>query len=357
MSSYLSSILTNTTSRYNSIRRTLLSDENDGDTEDDSHVSRVLRAYYTEKGRPFPPWLPPDPNAAQPATAPYMYSSRNDGVQGGGGARPAQGPPRGSGLSDLWDTPNTGGDPHQQQEAPLSLRRGVQPRVAQATSRSVHPSRPNPYETDRQQAPQGRPLPSQRAGSYQSSSYSQRGAGSESMPHSPSPPSTASSATSMATTAQERLKAKLLGGRASPALPTSSSSQSPLQSPALSQRGNPYERGNSYGDRGVGRYNSGGGNNGGGGGADPRREQKPYVGSSAPWSTGEDEYAPRGGRLEGAGGGGGANYSRGGGGGGGGGGVGRSYDGSADGASGYSRRGGQRGEGNRYGQGGGSSMF
>ena len=62
MSSYLSNLLTTTTGRYNSLRRTLLSSEDDGDTEDDSHISRALRAYYTEKARPFPPWLPPDPN-------------------------------------------------------------------------------------------------------------------------------------------------------------------------------------------------------------------------------------------------------------------------------------------------------
>ncbi|KAJ9641991.1 hypothetical protein H2199_005206 [Coniosporium tulheliwenetii] len=63
MSSYLTSLYTTTTSRYASLRRNLLSSEEDGDTEDDSHISRVLRAYYTEKGRPFPPWLPPDPKA------------------------------------------------------------------------------------------------------------------------------------------------------------------------------------------------------------------------------------------------------------------------------------------------------
>jgi hypothetical protein len=56
MSAYLNSLLTNTTSRYNNLRQKLLDSDADGDTEDDSHISRVLRAYYTEKGRPFPQW-------------------------------------------------------------------------------------------------------------------------------------------------------------------------------------------------------------------------------------------------------------------------------------------------------------
>src|SRR3954471_11041499 len=114
MSSYLNNLLTNTTSRYNNLRRQILSDEADGDTEDDSHISRVLRAYYTEKGRPFPQWLPPDPKAPQPAPAQFASSS---GRQQGQAPQMAGG---GGGLSDLWDTPQQ----QQPPQEPLSLRRG-----------------------------------------------------------------------------------------------------------------------------------------------------------------------------------------------------------------------------------------
>ena len=100
MSSYFSNLLTNTTSRYNSLRRTLLSDEADGDTEDDTHISRVLRSYYTEKGRPFPPWLPPDPKAPQQAPTVFVSSS---GRQQPGAAQMGRG---GGALSDLWDAPS-----------------------------------------------------------------------------------------------------------------------------------------------------------------------------------------------------------------------------------------------------------
>src|SRR3954449_4364510 len=119
MSAYLSNLLTTTTSRYNSLRRTLLSDEADGDTEDDSHISRVLRAYYTEKGRPFPQWLPPDPKAPQPPPPQPMYLNNPAGAGAGRGAAPVG---RGGALSDLWDPPAQGG-PSQQEES-LSLRRG-----------------------------------------------------------------------------------------------------------------------------------------------------------------------------------------------------------------------------------------
>ncbi|KAK0306076.1 hypothetical protein LTR01_006424 [Friedmanniomyces endolithicus] len=171
MSSYLSSLLTSTTSRYNTLRRTLLSNEDDGDTEDDSHISRVLRAYYTEKARPYPPWLPPDPNDRR-AITPQPYPAAGVGgqgqQQGGGGYFPtARGQPqyaaaqnaggqRGS-LSDLWDPPSSSAQTPPPQQ-PQSLRAGVRRRL-QPSSRPSSALAPPPV--------QARPLPSQRAGSHQ----------------------------------------------------------------------------------------------------------------------------------------------------------------------------------------------
>jgi hypothetical protein len=173
MSSYLNNLLTNTTSRYTNLRRQLLSDENDGDTEEDSHISRVLRAYYTEKARPYPQWLPPDPRAPQPQPAQQQFVSSAGRVQG-------QGAPvgRGGGLSDLWDNPG----PQQQAQQPLSLRRGA---GGGAAGRPLQGRMGNSLTPEPQG--QGRPLPSQRAGSYQSSMG--RGAAD------PSPPPSAGSGT------------------------------------------------------------------------------------------------------------------------------------------------------------------
>ncbi|KAI9673259.1 MAG: hypothetical protein M1829_004324 [Trizodia sp. TS-e1964] len=159
MSSYLSSIFTSTTSRVNSIRKNLLSDEADGDSEDNTHISRILRSYYIEKGRPFPPWLPPDPKAPQPAPVQYIANP--------GRGSQAHPPPAGSGLSDLWDPP--------QSQAPaqesLSLRRAGPGRGAQAPSRAPLHGRGESYSSSQSTPyPLGseRPVPSQRGGSYQS---------------------------------------------------------------------------------------------------------------------------------------------------------------------------------------------
>ena len=191
MSGYLSNLLTTTTSRYNNLRRTLLSNEEDGDTEDDSHVSRVLRAYYTEKGRPFPPWLPPDPNdrratTPQPATmqqSGYFASSARSSAAG----RPAATP--GGGLSDLWDPA-----PSPAAAAP------TQPQSLRAARRPMGAQQPSAGNT--LAPPQARPLPSQRAGSYQSTASQGGRPGVE-----PSPPSSSGGGG----TAQERLRARLWG--------------------------------------------------------------------------------------------------------------------------------------------------
>jgi hypothetical protein len=252
MSSFMSNILTNTTSRYNNLRSKLLDGETDGDTEDDSHISRVLRAYYTEKGRPFPQWLPPDPKAPQPAPAQFASSS---------GRPQGQAPQmagRGGGLSDLWDTP-------QQQQAPqepLSLRRGP---GARGGGRPLQgrPGMGNSLTPEPQS--QGRPLPSQRAGSYQSSVGGARQS-SEASP----PPSAGSG-----TTAQERLKARLWGRSNSPAqgAPADSSTQS-------SSRMGAYDRNNSYGSTGSA------------GSAGGRQQGSSSMSSNSPWVGNDDPYGP-----------------------------------------------------------------
>ncbi|KAK1064396.1 hypothetical protein LTR74_008721 [Friedmanniomyces endolithicus] len=233
MSSYLSSLLTSTTSRYNTLRRTLLSNEDDGDTEDDSHISRVLRAYYTEKSRPYPPWLPPDPNDRRAVTPqPYPAAGVSGGQQqGGGGYFPSArnqpqysaaqnaGGQRGS-LSDLWDPPATSASPTPPMQ-PQSLRAGVR-RGLQPSSRPSSTLAPPPV--------QARPLPSQRAGSQQNvgaqvgqyvppgqgmGGYAaplQQGARGGRMGMEESPPGS-SSGGGGGGTAQDRLKARLWGGQ------------------------------------------------------------------------------------------------------------------------------------------------
>ncbi|KAG8424843.1 hypothetical protein J3458_001603 [Metarhizium acridum] len=111
MTSWYSNILTRTTSQISSLRSTLLASENDGDTEDDTHVCRVLRNYYGDKGRPLPSWLPPDPKAPAPAPAVQQplyvqpqVGARYGGLQSGGAG--ASG-----GLSSLWDSAPQGKAP------------------------------------------------------------------------------------------------------------------------------------------------------------------------------------------------------------------------------------------------------
>ncbi|MCJ1299635.1 hypothetical protein MMC08_002427 [Hypocenomyce scalaris] len=292
MSSYLSTLLSNTTSRYTTLRRALLSsdsEEHDAtiDNEDDSHISRVLRAYYTEKGRPFPPWLGPDPRTAQqqaiPAVSGAGYGSQSYSTTGG---------QRGSGsgqgrLSDLWaDQPAT-----PPVEESLSLRRPGQWRGSQRSGAAI-PQRLAPNT----EPANVRPLPSQRAGSYQGQAPSFRQASN------PSPPPSSGSGTSV----QERLKARLGGGRA--ASPGLGAGPSPPLNNVGSGTGNPYEergggpsggggggsgrmggayegRGNAYDDPG-GAYGTSGGGSGGGG--------KPYMAASSPWVSGDGTYGGEG---------------------------------------------------------------
>jgi len=96
--SYFSNILTATKTRYAFLRQ---GDEADGDTEDDSHISRVLRNYCQEQQRAYPDWLGPPPN--QRSQSP-VTSLRNTY-----GRRPAQNAapqhPAGTSLSDIFDAP------------------------------------------------------------------------------------------------------------------------------------------------------------------------------------------------------------------------------------------------------------
>ena len=133
--SYFSNLLSSTTSRYTSLRRTLLSSTSEDDSSIDdpesSHISRVLRAYYIEKNRPFPPWLGPDPRAAsqgaQPQHQPSFVGSATSSLRSlnlNSASRNSGGSP-GGGLGDLWaDDPGAG----RPAEEAGSLRRGLRAR-------------------------------------------------------------------------------------------------------------------------------------------------------------------------------------------------------------------------------------
>lgn len=205
----LNSLLTSTTSRYASLRRNLTStsedDSNISDPED-SHVSRVLRAYYTEKGRPFPAWLGTDPREAaraQQKENPYVTSRPIGSLRGNSNTSDAaERPAQGRGLSDLWsDSPASSGGQSPVEERG-SLRRGPL-----GGRRLGMPPQPQ-QQQQQQDSLNVRPLPSQRAGSYQTQNpayaqQQQRGDGRNT--GSPGPPPGSSGSGS----AQERLKARL----------------------------------------------------------------------------------------------------------------------------------------------------
>ena len=178
-------------SRVGALRKALTrgSEEDDDDDEDASHVSNVLRAYYTEKGRPFPEWLPADPTKPQVAPVQQAHFGQY-------GAFPSQGTQhsRGSsqgrgGLNDLWDAGPT------QSQQPVTSLRAARPQGH--ITRSFDSG--NRLSAVESQQTQIRPLPSQRSGSYQGSQQSS--------------PATASNP-------RDRLRARLQGGnsgRSSPA--------------------------------------------------------------------------------------------------------------------------------------------
>ncbi|KAF1990161.1 hypothetical protein K402DRAFT_390463 [Aulographum hederae CBS 113979] len=219
-----SNLLTTTTSRYNALRQALTSSEADGDTEDDTHISRVLRAYYTEKSRPFPSWLPPDPKAPQPLqTTASFVSSRNSSQAQQQGMPPGSRGGSTSGLGDLFGDSRQGSLASQ----PMSLRQGrsgpgnfnnnsmeaqgaLPPRRTAGIVESYTPSgAPQPSSSSRLD----RPLASQRAGSWQSQNSATGTASGR-----PSFDGNALAPQPSGGSAQERLRARIWGaGRNSPA--------------------------------------------------------------------------------------------------------------------------------------------
>jgi hypothetical protein len=160
-------------SRIGALRKALTKDseEDDPDNEDCSHVSNVLRAYYTEKGRPFPDWLPPDPKKPAAQISPPVQYGQVNQYAGYGATQYGNQPPhsRGGsggrgGLSDLWDP-----SPAQasQQPQPQSLRMARPTAQVLRSSDSTGSGRGMSYQAPSQPNPTPRPLPSQRSGSYQ----------------------------------------------------------------------------------------------------------------------------------------------------------------------------------------------
>lgn len=232
--------------RIATLRKALTKDseEDDPDNEDCSHISNVLRAYYTEKGRPFPEWLPPDPK--KPVTAPpppqgsygqynSAYGSQYNIQQTH--SRDSSGG-RGGGLSDLWDTTSTPAS-----HAPQSLRAA---RITPHSLRSQDSGRSQSSAGSQTATFDGsgmaaRPLPSQRAGSHQTN------------------PASATAAMG----SRDRLRARLQGGGSGRSSPSA----------GLSSGGNANQ--GSYGAPGRSH-----------GSQSRSGSSQPYVSASEPWSTG-----------------------------------------------------------------------
>ena len=257
MSSYLASL----TTHYTSLRRLLptsLSEENDLhiSSASDSHVSRVLRAYYTEKQRPFPAWLGPDPNVStsslKTATLSSFSSSNPNGLSPTSSLRGQRGGT--TGLGEIFaDNPQQGQNTNGLD--PLSLRQrrpGIRsPGYKSSSSDSIpYPQKVAQAPTTSTQ-PNVRPLPSQRAGSYQTRLNTPPSSSSSTSTSIAQPPQIPGRESSV----QERLKARL-GGR----------SASPVQSPSYE-----YSQAPPFGNGSTAPSN------------------RPYTGASAPWSSGEQE--------------------------------------------------------------------
>lgn len=254
----MSSYLTSLTTHYSSLRRLLptsLSEDADlhVNSEQDSHVSRVLRAYYTEKGRPFPAWLGPDPNAASKAPVPALaMSSSSPGpgsLRSGRGASGQSGGGGRGGLGDLFaDSPGQGNNNSAES---LSLRQRRPNLRSPGFKGGSSDSIPYPQRVAQSQSSQSpysssqntpgpraniRPLPSQREGSYQTR------AGMGAAPSTTSVQSTSSTGSSV----QERLKARLGGGSrgTSPVFNNSNTPPPPSSSGSGGKEYDPYSSSN-----------------------------------------------------------------------------------------------------------------
>jgi hypothetical protein len=275
MASWYKDLLTNASSNISKLQRTYFAGEADGDTDDDTHVCRVLRGYYAEKGQPLPGWLPPDPRAPPP-TAPVYANQQGGQQQGGGryGALGAQGGGGGGGqqgLSSLWGDGggnNAGGG--------AGAGRGGQGQFV---------NNRNPFAAAGGGGDMGQQRPGiggQRAGSYQPTGGRM---------------DTASPTGSGPSSAQEKLKQRLWGG----ARTTSPNSAGPFQPPGQQQQQQappPQQAGNRWGWG-----NQGGSGDAGSGAPAGRRTDRPVMSANAPWADGGFDY-PAGGGGGGGGGGG-----------------------------------------------------
>ncbi|KAL4803294.1 hypothetical protein BDV18DRAFT_145586 [Aspergillus unguis] len=207
MSSYFSSItsssaISNLGTRLNSLRRAITSDEaDDPDNEDCSHISNVLRAYYTEKGRRYPSWLPPDPKERASTPARQIATSNSAAASMSSG--------RGGSLGDLWGDSNAGSAPVPQTQT-ASLRRG-RGHPTSTSSASSLPSQSSPALSGSMSSPSLHPAGARpQPGGHATSFGSTGSAGSIGSGPSPGP---GGGGLERATSAQERLRARLHGGR------------------------------------------------------------------------------------------------------------------------------------------------
>ncbi|CAK7566682.1 MAG: hypothetical protein SEPTF4163_004633 [Sporothrix epigloea] len=271
MTAWYSNILTTTTSRISNLRSTLLGGDADGDTEDDTHVCRVLRAYYTEKGRGFPQWLPPDPKAPAPPVATVVPTSSGVGSRYGGAglAGSTQQP---SALSSLWDNGGSNSAPPAAGGPGASLRQtarvgGLQSRLSPFSNRNS-----DPPAQDYPSTGGVRPLPSQRMGSYQSTQSATGALDRNSAVGGAGPTGSA----------QDKLRNLFSSGGSNAG---GSRSNSPAQ---YKSGGGGAQYGRAGGPPAGGNYGGGGGNGGSSGG-------RTFVAANAPWASDEYEYAQYGG--------------------------------------------------------------
>jgi hypothetical protein len=281
MASWYNNLLTNASSNITKLQRTYFGGESDGDTEDETHVCRVLRGSYGEKGQAFPGWLPPDPKAPPPQQQPVFAAGGPGGAGGryGGLGQQQQQQSGQGGLSSLWDNGGGGGGGG-------GNNAGRQPQQQFVNSR-------NPFAGGgggRDAGAAARPaMGGQRAGSYQPP-----GSGRSEALVSPT-----GSAASGAT-AQEKLKQRLWGG----ARTTSPNAGGPFQPPA-GQQSAPQAQAQGGGNR----WGWGNGGSGDSGAPPARRTERPVMSANAPWSDGGFDYPGGGsGGSGGAPGGGGRGY-------------------------------------------------